>query len=512
MKKHHQPNAIDKLKLGLADKGVSVRSIVAVIVFGMIVLTFVLTDLTGRHHSGNVSGAAAEVNGEIISLKDFQQEENKVSQFYSQIYGGQFDAGKERAQLRTEALRNLVSMELASQAAEKEGIYATDAEVRHVITTEIPAFKQDGGFQSDNYKSVLAANRLTPGEFEKRIRQQIKTQRSRQLFEAALSKSDLQKKADQELKSIQVDLDYVIIDAKEYEKHHPVSEAVIKSKLADADFSKKVEDYFKTHESEFSSPEKVKASHILIRTFGNAEQDQKAKEKAEAVLKRLSKEDFAKVASQVSDDPGSKSKGGDLGYFSKGQMVKEFDDAVFSLAPGKVSSLVKTQYGYHIIKVTDKKPAVTADLEKSKKEIATKLIQEDEFTKFASDLEKKISDGKMDEAVALLKENHFDWKNTGYFKLSSDTIPGISSPQAMKEAMQLSQQNPMAKKLIREGDQQFLLKFKGTREEDAAVAAKAAVAPEVDQSRISANDIYNQWVDNFRKSVKVDVNNQLLKE
>ena len=507
-KHHHQANAIDKLKMGLAEKGISTRSVVAFVIFGMIVLSFILSDISGRHHASNISGSAAEVNGEIISLKDFQQEENKISQFYSQIYGGQFDASKERVRLRSEALNNLVAQELASQAAEKEGIFATDAEVRHIITSEIPDFKRDGGFQSDTYKAILAANRMTPSEFERKVRQQIKTQRSRQLFEAALAPSELQKKMDQNLKSMQIDLDYVVISSGEFARKHPVTEAQIRQKMSDSAFAKKVQDYFKSHEAEFSSPEQVKASHILIRSTGDAAEDAKAKAKAEAILKRLGKEDFSKVAAQTSDDPGSKTKGGDLGYFGHGQMVKEFEDVAFQLPVGKVSPLIKTQYGYHIIRVTDKKPASVANFETAKKTIATKMIQEEEFAKFAQDLEKKVSDGKLDEAVSLLKDNNMQWKNTGYFNLNDNTIPGINSIQAMRAAIQLNQQNPITKKLVRDGDQQYLLKFKGHREQKEVAKSNA----EIDQSKISANTMYNQWIDGFRKSAKVDVNNQLLTE
>src|SRR6476620_1718451 len=103
MAKSHTPNAIDQLKKGLSDKGITTRSIVAFLIFGMIVLVFILSDLTGRHR-GDISsmGAAADVNGELISIKDFQEEETRLGQYYSQLFGGQFDGEMQKSLLRNE--------------------------------------------------------------------------------------------------------------------------------------------------------------------------------------------------------------------------------------------------------------------------------------------------------------------------------------------------------------------------------------------------------------------------
>jgi foldase protein PrsA len=115
----------------------------------------------------------------------------------------------------------------------------------------------------------------------------------------------------------------------------------------------------------------VRARHILIRTEAEqgdstgAEAEKKhaakrdeARKRAESILARIrAGEDFAKLASEFSEDPGSKSKGGDLDYFSRGQMVPEFEAAAFALKPGEVSQLVETQFGFHIIKLEEKRIA-----------------------------------------------------------------------------------------------------------------------------------------------------------
>ncbi len=130
---------------------------------------------------------------------------------------------------------------------------------------------------------------------------------------------------------------------------------------------KEAAEYYREHKSEFTTPAQVRASHILVQT----------EKEAEDLIKRLKKgADFAKLAQQFSLDHVSAKKGGDLGYFSKDQMVKPFADAAFSLKVGQISKPVKTRFGYHIIKVTDKKRASLQPFPLVKKQIKEKLLRE----------------------------------------------------------------------------------------------------------------------------------------
>jgi peptidyl-prolyl cis-trans isomerase D len=133
-----------------------------------------------------------------------------------------------------------------------------------------------------------------------------------------------------------------------------------------------VQRYYEDNEAQFSSPEQVRASHILLKTEGK--DDAAVKKQAEDLLAKVKGgADFAKLATQYSEDEGSKTKGGDLDFFPKGQMVPEFDSVAFSLQPGQISDVVKSQFGYHIIKVTDKKPASKKTLDEVKAQIEDTL-------------------------------------------------------------------------------------------------------------------------------------------
>lgn len=127
---------------------------------------------------------------------------------------------------------------------------------------------------------------------------------------------------------------------------------------------KEIEDYYKLRKKEFVAPERYKASHILVSTESEAKK----------VLERLkNNEDFAVVAKEVSIDP-SKANGGDLGYFAEGQMIPDFEAACFKLEVGQTSGAVKTQFGYHIIKLTDKKPSQARTLIEVSDQIKLRLL------------------------------------------------------------------------------------------------------------------------------------------
>ena len=140
-----------------------------------------------------------------------------------------------------------------------------------------------------------------------------------------------------------------------------------------------LKEYYTQNKQSLEVPEQVRARHILFKVDPDSSEDEKnqAKARADAVLKRVQAgEDFAKLAAAHSDDAGSKAKGGDLGYFSPGKMVPEFEGAAFYTDPGEISDIVETKFGYHIIKVEDHIDARERSFEEMKDTIKEKLHQQ----------------------------------------------------------------------------------------------------------------------------------------
>jgi len=169
---------------------------------------------------------------------------------------------------------------------------------------------------------------------------------------------------------------------------------------------KEIKAYYNDHQEAFKTPETVKARHILILVEKTAaEADRKnLKAKAEGILARLKAgEDFAKLAEENSDDPGSKSKGGDLGFFEKGSMVPAFEAAAFSLKPGELSGIVETEYGYHIIKVEERKEASLEPYEAIKDKVKEQALQEIRKAKVTAFVEKALKEAKVEIHPELLQ-------------------------------------------------------------------------------------------------------------
>ena len=160
-----------------------------------------------------------------------------------------------------------------------------------------------------------------------------------------------------------------------------------------------VKTYYDAHKDEYKTPEMVRARHILFLVEASATDEAKKKvyEKAAETLKKIKEgEDFAKLASELSGDPGSKPKGGDIGFVARGKTVKPFEDALFSLKTGEISGVVETQFGYHIIKAEEKKDASVEPFEAVKEKIRQKIMQERVKSAVTAFVDKAMKDAKVE--------------------------------------------------------------------------------------------------------------------
>jgi len=198
-----------------------------------------------------------------------------------------------------------------------------------------------------------------------------------------------------------------------------------------------IQRYYNDNIQQYQTPEQVKASHILLKTEGKDEAA--VRQKAEQVLKEVkSGGDFAALARKYSEDDGSKANGGDLDYFARGRMVPEFEKVAFTLEPGQVSDLVKSQFGFHIIKVIDKRPGATRPLDEVRSQIQDQLALQladqkitDQAAQFASRI-KTIAD-----LEPVARELQTMVQESGLFQ-RGDPVPGLgAAPQVAAAAFTL---------------------------------------------------------------------------
>ena len=338
--------------------------------------------------AGN-SDVVASVEGREITVGRFRQAYQRQMQAYRAQFGGNVDE-KMLKQLGIDQriVQQMIEEETALAEASRLGISATDQEVRARIAT-MPGLLENGQFIGEQrYRQMLEMQNMTPSEFEEQIRRAVTLQKLQAALTNWMTVDDKELETEFKRRNEKVKLAVVSFPADKFREGLEATDAELsayydahknelkipekrKVKYALVDMQairnrtqvspQDVERAYEDNQQQYSTPEQVRASHILLKTEGK--DDAAVKKQAEDLLAKVKGgADFAQLATTHSEDDTSKVKGGDLDFFGKGSMVPEFDKVAFSMKPGEISDLVKTQYGYHIIKVTDKKEASTKPL------------------------------------------------------------------------------------------------------------------------------------------------------
>ncbi|MDD2464195.1 MAG: SurA N-terminal domain-containing protein [Desulfobulbus sp.] len=354
----------------------------------------------------NSSNAMAVVNGKEIGYVEFKQSYERAVERYKEQFGGQLpDKFLEGIHLKEQVLDQLVQRELLRQGAETIGIRVSKEATQRKIRT-MPVFNQSGQFDLNQYRAVLERNRLSPKTFEGGIHDDLLISRATESVGsfAEMPKAEMGhwlEYIDQEIK-----LAYAVITSEQYRSQVSVTDEALhtwfeahklnyktapETKLAYLSFafadSAKPEAvteaamriYYQEHLAEYQVPERRRARHILIRVDEGASADAKAAKKTEAerLLQQIHQgADFAATAKKFSED-GSKERGGDLGFFSRGQMVPTFERSAFLLNVGEVSPVVESPFGYHIIKLEEVQPEKTRSFAETSQTIRQHLAQKE---------------------------------------------------------------------------------------------------------------------------------------
>ena len=491
---------IDDMKRTMQSRRITLRKVLWYIFFGLIAVVFIFFGANNQNMGS--SGHAAIVNNSIVTLAELEREQRRVEAMYRQFLGPNMDLGSQRQMLMQEAIQSLVSQRLVSQAAQKAGFLVSDQEVINYIIKDYPAFQVNGVFQRGLYYDTLKSNRISPVEFEAFIRSSIEGQRSRMAFETASLPNVLEKEKQKTLKETQVVLSYVKINPRDLEKTVKVSISEIQTALANPEFVKRAEDEFKATKNKYDQAEQVRAQHILIKaTPGDAASDKKALEKIKDLQKDLKSTDFGSLAEKHSEDPGSKTKKGDLGYFGKGQMVPEFEAKAFSMKPGEISEPVKTQFGYHLIKLTDKKAGLSAQFVDHKNEVAQVLLARDQVNKLRLQTQDVFAKGEEKDWMNSLGVT---WKDSAPFDLASENVPDLS-PKVLEVMDQILK--PGSKPLVVvDNDTTYIVKLKETKKVPSPAESLLNM-----ESQTRARELFSSWLEQYRESVKVEINPEILK-
>jgi peptidyl-prolyl cis-trans isomerase D len=378
---------------------------------------FVFFGVDGYSRFNDASAKAALVDGREISVAEWDQAHKAEVDRMSASMPGMDVAMFDTPAMKFMALERIIRSKVLEASASKLNIKISDQKLAKAIG-EVDSFaslkKPDGSFDIEKYKSFLSAQGMTPEIFESRVRSDLSvrqvigsvgsssfspTSQATTTLDAFLQQREIQvaifsasdyldsaKPSDEDIKnyfaahskdyqtSETVDIEYVVLDLSAIEKTISVTESDLKT-------------YFDQNQNLLNAKEERRASHILISAAKESSAADKkiALEKAQALLVTLRKspELFADLAKKNSQDPGSSAKGGDLDFFARGAMVKPFEDVAFSMKKGEISDVVETEFGYHLIYVTDIKSSAKSSFQEAKASLEQDLKRDLAKKKYA---------------------------------------------------------------------------------------------------------------------------------
>jgi peptidyl-prolyl cis-trans isomerase D len=388
------------------------------ILFGLIIVVFVLYFGTGTMRRAGKSNAVAYVGEQVITGQDFDLAAKRA---YENMRRQNPDMSREdlkRLHFREQVLSQMINTVLLEQEAARLGLAVSQDEVRAAIAG-VPAFQSDKRFDADRYKAVLRQAQTSPGEFEADMSRQILVEKVRRTLNLGVSVAEPEAKTAFTFAREQLKLDYLLFGWEEFGDAVKPTDAEINDfytanqdrfkvparmnletvavspkalakldEVSDAD----VAQYYNAHEKSFAQPEAVKLRHILVKLEEDAAPAavEKARDRLLKLRLRLDKgEDFAALARTESDDPSS-AQGGELGWIPRGTTVPTFEEAAFALKPGQVSMPVRSPFGWHLIKCEDKRPEGVKPLAEAAPEIRSTLAEERAAARVAEVLDEAL--------------------------------------------------------------------------------------------------------------------------
>ncbi len=389
-----------------------------------IVPSFAFLGMESYTRMGDKENIVAKVDGQPITRQEWESAQRQQSERFRQMFGEEFDpAFFSTPEVRQGVLENLISQRALIAEARRHHLAASDQALQEAILA-IPGLVTDGTFDNERYRSLLAAQGMTPAMYEAGLRQELVLQQlngaiqntafspktvakrlsdlneqervvQEQVFNAADFASkvtltpemvkDFYKKNDRLFQVPEkVAAEYVVLSQQMLEQQMTVSESDVRS-------------YYEQNAKLYTTEEQRRARHILISVHESASAKDKAtaKTKANDLRAQLQSkpDEFARLAKENSDDPGSAEQGGDLGFFDRGMMVPEFEKAAYALNVNEISPVVESDFGFHIIQLVAIKPGATKSLAEVKDEIEAEIRKQKSaraFTEMAETLSNTV--------------------------------------------------------------------------------------------------------------------------
>jgi peptidyl-prolyl cis-trans isomerase D len=363
--------------------------------------------------------------------------------------------------LMPRAAQALIQREVLLQEANRLGLQLTDADLRRAMQTGpfAQALFPNGQFIGEDRYADFVSNYFHTSiqDFESQVKKEIEINRLQAMVTGGITVSDQDVQTAYRDQATKIKFDYAVINGEDLRKQINPTDAELQAffkqnaarykdaipetrKLAYIALNQtdvqggpppvtdqQVQQYYQGHQKDFQVPEEVKVRHILIKVpdKADAKTDAAAKEKAERLLKQIKGgADFAALAKANSDDPGSKEQGGELGMIQRGVTVPPFEKAAFALQPGQISDLVKTQFGYHILKVEEKQTAHLKPLDEVKAQIIATITRQAEADQQAAYAQQLAAEAAKSGLAKTAEAHHLHLVTSDYLQQNA-VISGL---------------------------------------------------------------------------------------
>ena len=447
--------------------------------------------------AGSEQGTLVRLGERRYFLADLQRIREDQEQRLRESLGKAFDSRAASQYLDQMSADQLVQRAVLASEAERIGLGASDAEVKALVQRAFSA--QDGAYDGKAVREYAIRRFGSEGRFIQEVRDDILFTKLLGLVDAGAAVSEAEARASLKNRLEEVRLTFVALDQERPPVGVQADDAAVDKILSTE--QDRVRRTYDEQAARYHIPEKVHARHVLVRVEKDASDEQVAEARAriDAAAARIQKgEDFAKVAKEVSEDPGSKDNGGDLGSFPRGQMVPAFEDVAFKLSDGQTSEVVRTDFGFHVIRTEAHEPAKDRSFEEVSREIAEELANQDRARALARETSDRlvaaIRGGQSLEEAA--RDAKVELKTTEWMQRRRDGyVPGLgAAPQIVTAAFAANLDKPSLDRVFDVGEKLVLIQVLERRGPSGEEIAKQVGEERKKLLEARKNELRGEWM------------------
>lgn len=422
--------------------------------------------------------------------------------------GDAYDAEAASDFLDQSAAALLMRRALLAEAGQRMGLQVDDAEIRAYLRRLPGAADPQGRLDRIAVTAYAEREFGSLRDFQEVLREEILATKAARRIADAASVSEAEARAALRRETTELQLAVVELDASQGADPSEVPDAAVDALLAEE--PQRVREAYEARRDEFDRPEEVRARHILVKVEQGAPEEEvaAAREKIRAIRERLVQgADFAEVAREVSEDPGSQERGGDLGFFPRDRMLPAFEQAAFSLEPGVLSEPVRSGFGFHLIRVEEKRAARVVPFDEASRQVARDLVARDRARRAARERAEALSaairggaslvEAARQQEVPIQRPDPFRWRPDGF-------VPGVGpAPEVMSAAFALTEGAPSDPTLHTPGSDRFVLIQLLERQEPDAESLETALAEKRQELLTQRrNQLETAWLETLRSDLR----------